>query len=90
MATYIEVIDFEKFKQIHTHKLEANAKMAPENDVIVQVDDVHYVFGVVFFEELQDFEFYTGLVVVLLLVLDHLHGDVDARLVIEALHGRAK
>ena len=35
VATYIEVIDFEEFKQVHTHKLEADAKMAAENDVIV-------------------------------------------------------
>ena len=54
------------------------------------MDDVHYVFGVVFFEELQNFELNTGLIVVFLLVLDHLYSDVDARLVIEALHGRAE
>ena len=54
------------------------------------MDHVHYVFGVVFFEELQDFELYTGLVVVLLLVLDHLYGDVDACLVVEALEGCAE
>ena len=51
---------------------------------------VHYVFGVVFFEVLQDLKLYTSLVVVLLLVLDHLHGDVNARLVIEALDSRAE
>lgn len=90
MATYIEVVDFKEFEEIHTHKLKANAKMAPENDVIVQVDNVHYVFGVVFLEELQNLKLYTSLVIVLLLVLDHLYGDVDARLVIEALHGRAE
>ena len=90
MATYIEVVDFKEFEEIHTHKLEANAKVAPENNEIVQVDNVHYVFGVVLLEELKDLKLYTSLVIVLLLVLDHLYGDFDARLVIEALHGRAE
>ena len=68
MATYIEVVDFEKFKEIHTHKLEADAKMLPEDDEVVQVDHVHDVFRVVLLQELQDLQLNTGLVVILLLV----------------------
>ena len=64
--------------------------MLPEDDEVVQVDHVHDVFRVVLLQELQDLQLNTGLVVILLLVLDDLDCDIDARLMVEALEGRSK
>lgn len=89
-ATYIEVVDFQKFKQVHAHQFKSDAQVLSENHVVIQMDHVHNVLRVVLFQELQDFELNSGLIVVLLLVLDDLNRDINTILVVEALQSRAK
>jgi hypothetical protein len=50
--TYIEVVDFEEFKQIHRHQLKPDAQMLPENNEVIQMHHVHYVLRVVILQEL--------------------------------------
>lgn len=33
--THVEVIDFQKLKQVHAHQLKANAKMFSKDDIVV-------------------------------------------------------
>ena len=59
--------------------------MLSEYDIVLHVNDVHGIVRVVVFEVLEDLELDTGLIVVLLLVLDDLKGDVLLAFVVEAL-----
>lgn len=58
--------------------------MFPEYHVVLHVYDVHGVIRVIFLQVLQYFELNPSLIVVLLLVLDHLQGDVLLAFVVEA------
>ena len=64
--------------------------MLPENHVVFHMDNVHGVIRVVVFQVLQNLEFYTCLIVVLLLVLDNFYSDKLLSLVIEALDGHSE
>ena len=64
--------------------------MLSEDYIVVQVNHIHYVFRVVFFQELEDFELNASLVVVLLLILDDLNGHISADFVIEAFYRSAE
>jgi hypothetical protein len=86
----IEVVDFEELEEVHAHEFKADAEMLAEDHVVVQVDHIHDVLGVVLFQILQNLELNPCLVVVLLLVLDHLHGHFAASFVVNALEGRSK
>lgn len=80
----IEIIYFEKFEQIHRQKFKAHAQMFSEYDVVVDMNDIHYIFGIMLFQILQDLEFDTRLVIVLLFILDDLNRYVLFLLVINA------
>ena len=58
--------------------------MLSKDDIVVQVDHIHNVLWIVLFEELENLEFDSRLVIVLLLVLNDLEGDIHARLMIPA------
>ena len=64
--------------------------MLPEDHIVFHVDYVHRVVGVVVFEELQDLELDSCLIVVLLLVFDDFESNMLLCLVVEALHSHAK
>ena len=64
--------------------------MLPEDDIVVQMDHIHDVFGVVLLQELQNLELHARLVVVLLLVLDDLDANFLVGLVVDALDGSAE
>ena len=64
--------------------------MLSKHDIIFNVDDVHDVFVIVLTKVLQDLEFNTGLVVVLLLVLDNFDGYLALVLVVNAAECRTK
>lgn len=64
--------------------------MLAEYHVVIKMDHIHDVFRVILFQELQDLELHSRLVVVLLLILNDLDGDVDFVFVVKALERCAK
>ena len=64
--------------------------MLSKDDIVVQVDHIHDVLRIVLLEELENLEFDSRLVIVLLLVLNDLEGDIYARLVIPAFDCRSE
>jgi hypothetical protein len=61
--------------------------MLTEDHIVLHVDHVHDVVWVILLEEVENFEFYTGLIGVLFLVLHNFEGNLSLRLVVEAFHG---
>ena len=59
--------------------------MLSEDHVVVQVNDIHNVFWIIFFEELEDFQLNACLVIVFFLVLDDFNGYIYALFMVEAL-----
>ena len=90
IVTYIEVVYFQKFKQVHAHEFETDAQVLAEVDVVVKVYYIHYVLGVVLLEELQDLQLNTGLIDVSLLVFHDFDCHVDFLFVVEALESSAE
>ena len=88
--TYVEVVDFEELEEVHAHELEPNAEVLSKDHIVVEVNHIHDVLRVVFFQKLQDFKFHARLVVVLLLILDDLDGHIDAILVVETFDCRTE
>ena len=43
----VKVVDLEELKQVHGQKLECHAEMLPKNDIIFDMDHVHYILLVV-------------------------------------------
>ena len=58
--------------------------MLSKDDIVVQVDHIHDVFGVILLQELQDLQLHPSLVVVLLLVLHDFDADLLLNLVVPA------
>ena len=54
MLTYIEIVDLQELEKIHAHQLEPDAQVLPKYYIVIQVDHIHDVLWVVFFEELED------------------------------------
>ena len=80
----IEVVDFQELKQIHWQQLESHAQMLSENNIVLNMDHIHYIFLVVLPEILQYFELNTGLIVVFLLILNNLHRQLPLLFVVNA------
>ena len=64
--------------------------MRPKNDVVSDVNHIHNVLWVIFFQELEDLEFNTRLVYVFLLVLYQFQGDFYTSFVVNAFKSRTE
>lgn len=64
--------------------------MRSKHRIVLHVDDVHCVLLVVLSQELQDFQFDSCLVIVLLLVLYYFQCNLFLRLVIQTFHCNTK
>lgn len=64
--------------------------MLSENGVVVNMDDVHYVFGIVLSQILEDLQFDTGLIIILFFILNYFYGYVFLFFVVNASQGCAK
>ena len=40
----IEIIDLQKLKQVHRKSFERHAEMFSENDIILNMNNIHYIF----------------------------------------------
>lgn len=89
-SPYIEVINFQKLKKIHSQKFKTNAKMLPEDNIVLQMHHVHNILRVILFQKLQNFKFNSRLVHIFLLVLDYFQSDFTPCLVINTLQSGAK
>jgi len=89
-SPYIEVINFQKLKKIHSQKFKTNAKMLSEDNIVLQVHHVHNILRVILFQKLQNFKFNSRLVHIFLLVFDYFQGDFTPCLVVNTLQSGAK
>lgn len=64
--------------------------MLSENNIVLDVDHIHYIFLVVLPEILQYFELNTGLIIVFLLILHNLHRQLPLVFVVNASQGSSK
>lgn len=90
MIKSVEIVDFQKFEEVHAQQFETHAQVLSENDVVLDVDDVHDIVHIVLLQVLQNLEFHAGLVVVLLFVLHDLDCNLLLLLVVDAPEGCAE
>lgn len=78
----LELVLLDQLVEVDGEKLEGDAGVAPEAEVVIHVDDVERVVLVLLGEMLQDANLLLSLAVKPLFVSDHLEGDVLVRLVV--------
>lgn len=81
----LEIVQLEEVVEVDAHKLKRYTQVLSEDDVVFHVNDVHGVIRVVFLEELEDFQFNSSLIVILLFILNNLESDEFFSFMIEAL-----
>ena len=72
MVESIKVIDLQKFEEIHREQLKCHAKMLSKDNVVLDVNHIHYIFSVMLSKILKNLKLYTGLIIVLLFILHNL------------------
>ena len=90
MVKSIKVIDFEEFEEVHGEKFKGHAQMLSEDNIVFNMNHIHDVLLVVWPQILQDFELYTGLIVIFLLVLNDFDGDLSLIFVVYAPESSTK
>lgn len=90
MIKTIKIVYLQKLEQIHGKKLKRHTQMFSEDYVILNMDNVHYVFLVMGSQILQYFKFNTGLIVIFLFILNYFDCDLSFIFMIYAPQSSSK
>ena len=86
----LKVVEFQELVQVDAHQLKRNAQVLSKDHKVFHVDDIHGIVWIILFKILQNFEFDTSLIVILLLVLDDFDSHIVLCLVIVTLDRNAE
>ena len=64
--------------------------MFSKNNIIFNMNDIHYIFLIVLSQILQNFQFYTCLIIIFFLILNDLNGNLSLFLMIDAAYSSAE
>jgi hypothetical protein len=87
---YLEFVDLKELKEVHGKQLEANNQVLPEDQVVWQMDHIDDVVGIILFQKLEDAQFNSSLIIILLFVFNHFQRSLLTSHMVEAFESSSK